>query len=255
MAFFKVLAEFKFQKFFNRGAMIAAVLLLWPAIRWAARRWLARTWIEPDPLWRRHLLGGFFLAGLAVARWLCIREARHLRDPAPHRMGQVPVVLLSAVTVDSWRKRFSVAPSSGWCAVRSALYGAFLVTVLFAIVHFSSGRIVRCRRGGLALRLYAHPHTFHQFMEPMSLLAGFTTLLPWAGCVAMPPCAPARSGRASAFMRACLREDELLRDGQIRHQSEIARQLSAVGRRPVRDRSRACRVLALTWIASCLAQL
>src|SRR3954467_11639267 len=47
---FPALAEFKFQKFFNRAALVAAVLLLWPAIRWLRVRGWHDLGIQPDPL-------------------------------------------------------------------------------------------------------------------------------------------------------------------------------------------------------------
>lgn len=176
---FKVLADFKFQKFFNRGAMIAALLLLWPAIRWLRVGGWRDLGIEPDPLWRRHLLGGFLIAGFAVAAMAFVYVKLGIYAIRPRiEWGKVPVVLLSAVTVGFLEEALFRGAILGLVRRSMGRYMAlFWVTALFAIVHFlKPDESFDVAKVGWLSGFTLIPHTFHQFMEPMSLLAGFTTL-------------------------------------------------------------------------------
>jgi membrane protease YdiL (CAAX protease family) len=176
---FPVLAEFQFQKYFNRAALISALLLLWPTIRWLHVGGWRDLGIEPDPRWRQHLLAGFLIAGIAVAAMAFIYVQLgiyRIRDVIA--WGKVPVVLLSAVTVAFLEEALFRGAILGLVRRSLGRYAAlFWVTALFAIVHFlkpdDSVEIAQVNwLSGFALM----PHTFHQFVEPMSLLAGFTTL-------------------------------------------------------------------------------
>ena len=176
---FPVLAEFQFQKFFNRAALIAALLLLWPAIRWLHVGGWRDLGIEPDPRWRQHLLGGFVIAGLAVAAMAFVYVQLgiyRMRDVIA--WGKVPVVLLSAVTVSFVEEALFRGAILGLVRRSLGRYAAlFWVTALFAIVHFlKPDDSFEVAKVGWLSGFELIPHTFHQFVEPMSLLAGFTTL-------------------------------------------------------------------------------
>jgi membrane protease YdiL (CAAX protease family) len=176
---FPVLAEFRFQKYFNRAALVSALVLLWPTIRWLRVGGWRELGIEPDPRWRQHLLGGFLIAGIAVALmaagFLHFDIYRMRSEIAWHK---VPVVALSAVTVAFLEEALFRGAILG--LVRRSLrpYAAlFWVTVLFAIVHFlKPDDDVQMTTVGWLSGFALIPHTFHQFAEPMTLLAGFTTL-------------------------------------------------------------------------------
>ena len=176
---FPVLAEFKFQKFFNRAALLAALLLLWPTIRALRIGSWRDLGLAPDPRWRQHLLAGFLLAALAVAA-LAFAYVQlgiyRIRDEIA--WGKIPVVALSAITVGFLEEALFRGGIFGLLR-RSLRPGValFWVTALFAIVHFlkpdeSYDPPVISWLSGFDLI----PHTFHQFAEPMTLLAGFTTL-------------------------------------------------------------------------------
>jgi len=176
---FPVLAEFPFQKYFNRGAMVAALLLLWPTIRWLRIGGWRDLGIEPDPRWRQHLIAGFLIAGIAVAAMaFAYTQLGIYRIRDTIAWGKVAVVLLSAVTVGFLEEALFRGAILGLVRRSMGRYAAlFWVTALFAIVHFlkpdDSVEITNVTwLSGFVLM----PHTFHQFVEPMSLLAGFTTL-------------------------------------------------------------------------------
>lgn len=174
-----VLAEFQFQKYFNRAELLAALLLLWPTIRWLRVGSWRDLGIQPDPRWRQHLLGGFVIAGIAVA--LMAAAYVHfgiyrIRDViAWHK---ILLIALSAVTVAFLEEALFRGAIFGLLRrslrPRVALFG---VTALFAIVHFlKPDDRVEIATVGWASGFALVPHSFHQFAEPMTLLAGFTTL-------------------------------------------------------------------------------
>ncbi len=176
---FPVLAEFKFQKFFNRAELLAALLLLWPVIRWLrVSRW-RDLGIQPDPRWRQHLLGGFVIAGIAVAlmaaAYVHFGIYRILEEIA---WGKIPVVAVSAVAVAFLEEALFRGAIFG--LLRRSLrprVALFCVTALFAIVHFlKPDEQVEIATVGWGSGFALVPHSFHQFAEPMTLLAGFTTL-------------------------------------------------------------------------------
>ena len=176
---FPALADFKFQKFFNRAALIAALLLLWPTVRALRIGGWRDLGIEPDPRWRQHLLAGFVIAGTAVA----LMAAAYLslgiyRLHTDIEWGKIPVIALSAAVVALLEEalfrgailgllRRSLRPTSALLAV----------TALFAIVHFlKPDESYEPPPVGWLSGFDLIPHIFHQFAEPMTLLAGFSTL-------------------------------------------------------------------------------
>jgi membrane protease YdiL (CAAX protease family) len=176
----RFLAETEFQKYFNRGMLVAAIALLWPTILWVRVRNWHELGLDPDPRWWRRLLGGFAIAGLVVAAMAAFYVSFDIyhwkKTPLPWE--QLPPLLLSA---------FSVALLEE-ALFRGAIFGLlrrslprmvalFSVSFIFAAVHFlkpDEAAIVREVRwhSGFALL----PHVFHQFAEPMTLLASFTTI-------------------------------------------------------------------------------
>jgi membrane protease YdiL (CAAX protease family) len=176
---FPALAEFQFQKFFNRAAMIAAVALLWPTIRWLRVGSWRELGLEPDPRWRQHLLAGFLIAGLAVAAMaFAYVQLDIYRFRQELRWAKLPVIALSAVTVAFLEEALFRGAILGLARRSLRPYAAlFWVTALFAIVHFlKPDDDFEIAQVGWLSGFTLIPHTFHQFAEPMTLLAGFTTL-------------------------------------------------------------------------------
>jgi uncharacterized protein len=175
----RFLGETEFQKFFNRGMLVAAVVLIWPTIRWLNISGRSDLGLEPDGGWLRRLVSGFVISGAMVAilagGYIAGEVYRWKKVLAWEKM---PQLLLSATVVALLEEalfrggilglfRRSLRP---WTAIvwTSAIFAAvhFLKpdnAVTVANVHWLSG-------------FEMVPHVFHQFSEPTLLLAGFTTI-------------------------------------------------------------------------------
>lgn len=175
----RTLAEFRFQKYFDRAALVAALLLLWPTVRWLQVKGWRDLGLEPDRRWARHVAIGFGIAALGVAAMACAYVQFGVYRFRPEgQWGKLPMLALSAATVAVVEESLFRGVILGLLRRSLAPYAAlFWVTALFAIVHFlkpnenfDPGPI------GWLSGFTMIPQTFHQFAEPQTVLAGFTTL-------------------------------------------------------------------------------
>lgn len=174
------LAETEFQKYFNRGMLVAAVALLWPTVLWLRLRGWRELGLDPDRRWWRRLLSGFAIAALVVAAMAAFYisfDIYHWKRALP--WGRLPQLLLSAISVALLEEALFRGAIFGLLR-RSMppLAALFSVSLIFAAVHFlkpDDAVIVREVRWDSGFALL--PHVFHQFAEPMTLLASFTTIL------------------------------------------------------------------------------
>jgi membrane protease YdiL (CAAX protease family) len=175
----RVLADFKFQKYFDRAALVAALLLLWPLIRSLHVNGWRDLGLEPDPHPWRHLIVGFLIAGLAVAAMAAayLHFGFYRLRSAPG-WNQLPMLALSAVAVAVLEEALFRGAILGLLRRSLPPYAAlFWVTALFAVVHFlKPDDRFDPQPVGWSTGFAMIPHAFHQFAEPTTLLAGFTTL-------------------------------------------------------------------------------
>jgi membrane protease YdiL (CAAX protease family) len=177
--FLRFLAETEFQKFFNRAMLVTAAALLWPTIRWLRIDGISAFGLQPDPQWRSRLIAGFLIMGLCVAvlaTAYMLGEVYRWKRTLP--WGKIPPLFLTAAVVAGIEEALFRAGILGLFRRTMRTGPAIVVTsAIFAAVHFlkpdDSVQITRVDWGsGFALV----PHVFHQFAEPMTLLAGFTTI-------------------------------------------------------------------------------
>lgn len=177
---FPVLAKFKFQKFFNRAAVVSAVILIWPTIRWLKIGGWRQLGLAPDPRWRQHLLAGFFIAALAVAvmafAYIQLGLYRWRTDPAG--WGKFVQVALAAVGAPLVEEALFRGAILGLLRRSLRPYHALVwVSALFAAVHFlKPDEAFDPGPVGWLTGFALVPHSFHRFADPTALLAGFTTL-------------------------------------------------------------------------------
>jgi len=174
------LAETEFQKFFNRAVLVAAIALLWPATRWLRIGGWSELGLEPDPRWWRRFLTGFAVAALVVGAMAAVYVALDIYDWKKRDLPWIalPRLLLSALIIALLEEAlFRGAIFGLFRRSMRPIVALFAVTFIFAAVHFlkpNDGVVITEVRWDSGFALL--PHVFHQFGEPMTLLAGFTTI-------------------------------------------------------------------------------
>ncbi|MHA3773168.1 CPBP family intramembrane glutamic endopeptidase [Verrucomicrobiota bacterium sgz303538] len=176
---FEFLSETEFQKFFNRAMLISAVVLLWPAIRWlAVGRW-HDLGLQHDRQWLSHLGVGFGIAAVLVASMAASYVALDIyRWKAVLPWGALPKLAFSAFCVALLEEALFRGAIFGLFRRTLGPYTAlFWTTAIFAILHFlKPDDDIHVSTIGWLSGFQLVPYVFHQFSEPMMLLAGFTTL-------------------------------------------------------------------------------
>jgi membrane protease YdiL (CAAX protease family) len=173
------LAGVEFQKFFNRAMLIAAVALLWPTIR------VLRIWgwkelgLQRDARAWQHAIAGASIAVICVATMAVVYVAFDVyrwKERLPWE--RMPQLLLSAVVVAFLEEAlFRGAIFGLFRRTLRPFVALFLVSLVFAAVHFlKPDESIRITEVGWLSGFALLPHVFHQFSEPMTLLAQFTTI-------------------------------------------------------------------------------
>jgi membrane protease YdiL (CAAX protease family) len=173
------LAAFKFQKYFDRACLIAALVLLWPTVKWLQVKGWQDLGLEPDSRWGRHLVIGFVIAALAVgAMATAYVQFGVYRFRPDHPWQKLPMIALSAATVAMLEEALFRGGILGLVRRSLSPYAAlFWVSTLFAIVHFlKPDESIDPQPINWISGFTLIPHAFQQFAEPQTLLAGFTTL-------------------------------------------------------------------------------
>ena len=175
-----VLRKYPFQKFFNRGVLIAAVVLLWPLVRWLGLRDWRPAAFRKDPLWKGRLWAGVGLgAGAMVLLGAALWGAGVYRFRGVPDAGAFLSVAGSAVVVGLLEEALFRGALTGLLLRGMGQAGALWWTSgLFALVHFlKPDPAVRVPEVGWLSGFALVPHSFHQFAEPLLFVGGFGTLL------------------------------------------------------------------------------
>jgi len=173
------LAETDFQKFFNRGVLIAALALLWPTVRWLRIGSIKELGLERDRRWWKRLVAGFFIAGaLVLALGIIYVFIDIYRWKKTLSWGRLPTIMLSAIVVALLEEGLFRAGILGLFRRSLSARAAILWTsIIFAAVHFlKPDDEVKVTQVGWLTGFEMIPHVFHQFSEPLLLLGGFTTI-------------------------------------------------------------------------------
>jgi membrane protease YdiL (CAAX protease family) len=173
-----------FQKFFNRAVLIAAIVLLWPVVRWLKVGTKHDLGLDADPRRWSHLARGFGIAALLVAAMagayllFDIYDLKRATAEQPLPWGHLPRIALTAAVVAVLEEVLFRGAILGLFLRAMRSYAALLWTsAIFAILHFlKPDDDVTMEHVTWLSGFQLLPHTFHQFAEPVMLLAGFTTL-------------------------------------------------------------------------------
>ena len=169
-----------FQRYFDRAMFLAALLLLWPAVRALRIGGWRDLGLERDPRPWRHALGGFLLAGgglWLLGGWLWHERIYAHRSALP--MRDLASFLVSAVAVAVAEEAFFRGVLLGLARRTSRPTAALVfVSALFAVLHFFKPPP---RAAALAnvdwLSGFAFlPRTLWQWHDPLLVAGGVTTL-------------------------------------------------------------------------------
>ena len=174
------LRETDFQRYFDRAMFLAALLLLWPAVRALRIGGWRDLGLEPDPRAWQHAAGGFFLAGgllWLLGVWFWKLHIYALRSTLPP--GVLASFLVSAVAVAAAEEAFFRGVLLG-LARRTARPAPALVFVsaLFAVLHFLKppSRALAQPAVDWSSGFAFLPKTFWQWHDPLLVAGGVTTL-------------------------------------------------------------------------------
>jgi len=183
MGFLLVLQKFGFQKYFNRSALVAALVLLKPLVGALGLRGWRPPLFARDTHWARRMVLGVALGAGAMA----VLAGVYLWAGAYVWKGEVSwrevgAVLASAVVVGVLEESVFRGVLGGLVergmGVGREGRALWVTSGLFAALHFLKpdpslvvGEVFWW--SGFALL----PHLFHQFTQPLLLLGGFGTLL------------------------------------------------------------------------------
>ena len=175
------LAATDFQRYFDRAMFLAALLLLWPAVRALRVNTGRDLGLRPDPRPAWHAALGFVpAAGLLWALGLILwRAGVYTPRPGASSPGALAGSLLTAAAVGVAEEAFFRGALQGLVA-RTARPGAALVSVaaIFAVLHFlkppehaADHAAVTSLSGFVFL-----PKCFWQWGDARLVLGGFLTL-------------------------------------------------------------------------------
>ena len=174
-----VLRKYPFQKYFNRSLLLCAIALLWPFARWLGVSGKMNPTLEPDRHWKQHLGQGLFLgAGVMALLSVIYLKTGFYSIKAPLSPKVLCLALASAATVgflEEWLFRGAIAG----LLLKSLPERAALIWTsgIFAVVHFlKPNPALSIQEVSAWTGFTLVPHMFHQFAQPLLLLAGFTTL-------------------------------------------------------------------------------
>ncbi len=174
------LAETDFQKFFNRGMLIAAIVLIWPAVKWLRIGSVRELGLEQDKRRWNRFAAGFLIGGLVVA----VLAAAYIgadvyRWKKVLAWDKLPPLLLSALVVGLLEESLFRGAILGLFRRSLSPWAAVLANgLVFSAVHFlKPDDSVEITKVDWLAGFDLVPHVFHQFSEPTLLLAHFITLL------------------------------------------------------------------------------
>lgn len=174
------LAQTEFRRFFHRGLLIAAIVLLWPLAHWVRLSGIRGLGLEPNPRLWQDLSVGFaasFLTMVALGAALVNLHVAELRDGFPWAsMGRIAFTAVFVSVLEEWLFRGAILGLLNRSLPEHA--ALFATSALFSILHFlkpqdhpSAHETVGWLSGFAQI-----PQAFTQFSQPWLVLGGFTTL-------------------------------------------------------------------------------
>jgi len=192
------MARAKFSRYFNRAVLLAGAILLWPMLRWLrvgktsevrpgprSERLLGTFQLSPNPVWWRHLLIGFLLAGgtlLLLGGFYVGQGWYEIRDsgkPLSRILATALGTGLAVGLLEEFVFRGALQAVVAKLLRPRALY--FVIAIFFAVIHFFNpphGLDADTVTGTTGFWMVGEifSHFFSQFANPSFLLAEFAVL-------------------------------------------------------------------------------
>ncbi len=175
------LAELPLRKFFNRGVLVAAIVLLWPTVRWLRLPQITDLGLQPNPHRWRDLTVGFLGSFLVMALFAVVLIQLGVFSMRKQILWWgLAQVCVSAVTVSLLEEAFFRGALMGLLMrSMSPLLALTFTSALYSIVHFlkprdSAHTVYENVHWGSGFELI--PGTFAQFADWKLVLGGFITL-------------------------------------------------------------------------------
>ena len=174
------LAETEFRKFFHRGLLIAAIVLLWPTARWVRVPNVRALGLEPNPRQWADLCIGFVASFLMMAVLGAVLLGLGVVSMRSHfqwfALGKIAISAIVVSILEEWLFRGAIL---GLLNRAMNARGALLATsALFSILHFlkPDDHATAAQSIGWLSGFAVIPGAFAQFRNPWLVLSGFTTL-------------------------------------------------------------------------------
>jgi membrane protease YdiL (CAAX protease family) len=175
---FPALATFDFEAFFHRALLLGALLFIWPFLRWLRVKGPRDLGLAPNRRWARDTAIGFLISALPVlccGVFLVMLGNYTMRNHVA--WDAVAALALTAAAVPLieetlFRGLFLGVLLRG----NRPLTAALLSSGIFSIVHFLKAPDQTTTSVVSTSGFVSLAHSFHQFRDPMLVLAGFTTL-------------------------------------------------------------------------------
>ena len=175
---FRALARFDFETFFHRALLVAAVVLFWPLLRLIRVRRLADLDLDRNSRWLRDLSAGFFLAAVPLLCCGALLLALHMYSlRLTITWVALAKIIGASVVVPAIEEIFFRGLVLGILLRSNRKYMPIFVTsALFSIVHFLKAPMRTSTIVTWSSGFNSIAHSFSQFIDPMLVAAGFTTL-------------------------------------------------------------------------------
>lgn len=172
------LARFDFQTYFHRALLLGALVFLWPLLRSLEIRSWRELQLEPNPHRWRDAGVGFILAALPLFLFgalLLLLGVYSLR-PSLEWM-KIFERILSSIVVPFIEEPIFRGLILGLLLRAGSPFAAILSTsAIFSILHFLKAPDHAATAVTWTSGFASVANAFHQFGQPLLLLAGFTTL-------------------------------------------------------------------------------
>ncbi|MEO5720598.1 MAG: CPBP family intramembrane glutamic endopeptidase [Chthoniobacterales bacterium] len=172
------LSKFDFETYFHRALLVGAIVFLWPLLRSLGVRKWRDLQLAPNPHRFRDAGAGFLIAAVPLLCFGALLLALEVYTLRPSiSIGKILERTLSAIVVPFLEEPIFRGLILGVLLRATPVLAAiFSTSAIFSILHFLKAPEHTSTTVTWASGFVSIGNSFHQFNQPLLLLAGFTTL-------------------------------------------------------------------------------